>query len=145
MPIIVCSTCIRSGQAQQRKRELKCPLCLEGHDLRRLKLPDLIAQKQKLSEQDPGKGAQCTGSSELVKQPKLKKRKLRLPASIIYVGNLPIVVTCSQIKALFNRDVVAVEWITDRKTRLFYGAAYVHFNSLQDACVVVKESNETGK
>ena len=107
----------------------------------------MIAQKKMLSRGevlDESRIDEGKNPLEIVPQRKPKKRKLRLPSAVLYVGNLPFVVTFQQIKESLHRNVMAVEWITDRNTKLFYGAAYIHFASLQEACTVVHQSNKEG-
>ena len=157
VPVIVCDGCKRRADGELKK-QLRCPLCERGHELRDLPLPDLVAQKRKLAlaGNDPDSaGAPRSGAAF---SPRKKNKKALDPARWVHVARLPLVVTADDVRAaLEGRRPVderaapgrkrgggarRVEWITDRDTGFFYGSAYVEFDSEEEATEAVREARE---
>ena len=139
VPVIVCDGCRKRAEGEL-KASLLCPLCERGHELRDLPLPDLVGQKRKLA---------LAGNAFGVDAGSKKPKKTHEPSKFVHVARLPLIVTATDVRlALAGVDTTArghsrlvsateggsrVEWIADRDTGFFYGAAFVEFPTTADA------------
>ncbi|KAK3261871.1 hypothetical protein CYMTET_29243 [Cymbomonas tetramitiformis] len=57
VPVIVCDQCI--AKDAPATTQLLCPLCVDGHDLRSLPLPDFVGDKRKLLEAEGAVESAC--------------------------------------------------------------------------------------
>ena len=153
----MCDGCKRRADGELKK-QLRCPLCERGHELRDLPLPDLVAQKRKLAWRGRSRLRRAPRSGAAF-SPRKKNKKALDPARWVHVARLPLVVTADDVRAaLEGRRPVderaapgrkrgggarRVEWIADRDTGFFYGSAYVEFDSEEEATEAVARRAKT--
>mmetsp|Transcript_32700 Transcript_32700/g.76021 ORF Transcript_32700/g.76021 Transcript_32700/m.76021 type:complete len:276 (+) Transcript_32700:177-1004(+) len=123
VPIIVCPDCRAVDPAS-----LRCPLCEEGHSVRELQAPRLLGAKR------------CKTDAMAVDARAAKRAKHmdKEPSTRLFVGGLPLVVDATAIRGRLQQGVVMVDWITDKKTGLWYGSAFVQMASREEADRVVR-------
>jgi hypothetical protein len=138
VPVIVCHKCCGSGA--HKRATLLCPLCKEGHSLRELPLPDLVGQKRRLAVSKSGLDA---SSKRIASTTAVVSAE---PSHRLFVGKLPLTITATSLRhallgsspgSLFSADHLSIEWLTDRKTSLFYGSAFVGMPTVDAAAAVV--------
>ena len=66
---------------------------------------------------------------------KQKQCAVRPASDRVHVGKMPLLVDATQLKASFGAEatIVAIEWLRDKQTRLFYGSAFVKLGSVAQA------------
>ena len=134
-------------------KNLRCPLCKAGKNLRSVEPVDSAAQKRLLT---------LEGSNAKINSSNKRRRK---ESKTLFIGKLPLSVTATEIKdALklnepFSRAGVLVsqaaaredkkshrsaeiEWMMDSKTGFFYGSAIVKLSS-KDHCRALLEDYKT--
>mmetsp|Transcript_5047 Transcript_5047/g.6374 ORF Transcript_5047/g.6374 Transcript_5047/m.6374 type:complete len:373 (-) Transcript_5047:1521-2639(-) len=150
VPVMVCTECIATDKP--RDTFLRCPLCEEGYDLRGLSLPDLKKDRRKFllkvakdefSSQENGTEKRKKSAKDWLERKANKRKKLCLDSSsqVLFVGNLPFVVTVGKINHALGGKVQAVSWIVDPKSKMFYGSAFVKVNSKDVAKQIVQKAN----
>lgn len=151
VPVLVCDAC--AAKAKEDASGLRCPLCVKGLDLRDKPMPDLLRGKRQLAALHGNADAVARGEGgkeELGEERCAKRRKKMRPAASeskrLFVGNLPYTPEFSTLSRALSRaaaaaaaedqeqeeekkDVVAVQWLLDKKTSLFYGSAFVQMRS----------------
>ena len=141
VPVIVCERCARRGKAAIAS-SLRCPLCLEGHSLHHLPLPDIARQKRRLASL----AGEKAGGQAAQRIAKRRRNESRPPSRRVFVGKLPLAVDADAVRAALGvgskaktvaKSSCVIEWIVDRQTKLFYGSAYAHFPSAGAAAPVV--------
>lgn len=137
VPVIVCHKCCGSGA--HKRATLLCPLCKEGHSLRELPLPDLVGQKRRLAVSKSCLDASCKRFASTTAVVSAE------PSHRLFVGKLPLTITATSLRhallgsspgSLFSADHLSIEWLTDRKTSLFYGSAFVGMPTVESAAAV---------
>jgi hypothetical protein len=127
VPVLVCPAC--QATASSDPGRLRCPLCIEGHALRRLAAPTTVGQRDvPLNASDARK--------------RKAERPLPPPAKRLFVGKLPLSVDRATLEAVLGAAPTNVQWLVDRKTSLFYGAAFVEMPSVALAKAAVTRANE---
>ena len=134
VPILVCTACHTSGKAKEQAKSMLCFLCQTKHiGAAKKALPKvtlLQAQqgtKRTLSQKD---------SSKKGKIQKVAKPWREDPCTRLFVGNLPYTVTAQAIEAsLLCKEgaVTSLQWLSDRKTGLFYGSCLVEMSNVKAA------------
>ena len=127
VPVLVCPSCQPVAVADPGR--LRCPLCIEGHVLRRLAAPTTIGQS---AVADSGGGRK-----------RKTERPLPAPAKRLFVGKLPIAVDCAALETALGAAPTNVQWLLDQTTTLFYGSAFVEMPSLATATDIVKRATGT--
>jgi len=145
VPVIVCDAC--QEVATQQPHSLECPLCKEGYQTPST-APDLVGQKRKC-------GVIGTGGMDLVTGQKVQNHLFhhhtdshpqQPPSTRLFCGKLPLTITASSLRQAFgDAKIDTIQWIVDHDTRAFYGSAFCHMATLEDAKQVVKESNNNNK
>jgi len=131
VPVIVCGDCKAADPAK-----MKCPLCEEGHSLRELQAPRLHgAEKRRPEAELAAAGAKAA---------KRARKESKEASTRLFVGSLPLLIDARTIKNAFRGGVELIEWITDRKTKLFYGSAFVLMKSQAEADRVVQLARAEG-
>ena len=171
VPVLVCDGCKNKIEANTRKnsfkkkgssnwnvnkndnpsrdsKNLRCPLCKAGKNLRSVEPVDSAAQKRLLT---------LEGSNAKINSSNKRRRK---ESKTLFIGKLPLSVTATEIKdALklnepFSRAGVVVsqareakkrgeiEWMMDSKSGFFYGSAIVKLSS-KDHCRALLEEYKT--
>ena len=151
VPVIVCPGCSDVLKEHPEVPRI-CPLCEEGYKAPQ-KDPDLLQQKRKLGVIVDGKDL----VSGQVLEPHLatdKKRRRRVsgPATRLFVGRLPRVVTATTLRTALAAAAgqhidpaqIKVQWVVDRRTKAFYGSAFVGMARLADAERVLSAAQLAG-
>ena len=105
-------------------KNLRCPLCKVGKELRSIEPVDSAAQKRLLTLE--GGNAKINASN---KRPRKESKTL-------FIGKLPLSVTATEIKSalkLNDDNNAEIEWMMDSKSGFFYGSAVVKLAS-KDRC-----------
>ena len=138
VPVIVCERCASGGK--RGLGELRCPLCLRGHDLRALPMPDLARQKRAVAAARGSGKKRKGGDSERAAQREAKRlaKERRAPSRRVFVGRVPLTAEADAVRAaLGGAKGALVEWLLDRDTSLFYGSVFCHFATRAAASAVV--------
>ena len=141
VPVLVCDACQRHPTFDAK--DLRCPLCAEGYVPPQV-APDFDTLKRARAvgggEGDGDDGDAAAGGRAGGK----RKRSQTLPSSPsvrLFVGGLPFVVDrpalCAALSPGAEERVSAVRWLTDHKSGLFYGSAFVRMASLAAAQAAV--------
>jgi thiol-disulfide isomerase/thioredoxin len=138
VPVLVCFACADAGKP--KSQPTYCPLCVEGHDLRAKAMPDMVAQKQQLFGGDvcaPPADAAAKASAAGSHSRQRKAPRVLEPSRRVFVGNLPLLVAASDIRAALEAAAGeapgALEWIRDRSTGAFFGSIFVGMSSVDAA------------
>lgn len=153
VPVLVCDGCRNKIEANTKKKSfkrhgnswnpanknsdphdaknLRCPLCKVGKDLRSVEPVDSAAQKRLLTLE--GGNAKINASN---KRPRKESKTL-------FIGKLPLSVTATEIKNALKLNeeegadkiggVAEIQWMMDSKTGFFYGSAIAKLSS-KDQC-----------
>mmetsp|Transcript_33882 Transcript_33882/g.60910 ORF Transcript_33882/g.60910 Transcript_33882/m.60910 type:complete len:558 (-) Transcript_33882:547-2220(-) len=129
VPVIVCEADECQTIATQEPQRLECPLCVKGYQTPDT-APDLVGQKRKL-------GLIARGGTDVVTGQKVGVDGTDISVSQrLFVGKLPLTITASKLRQSFERcncKVQGVHWIVDQTNHAFYGSAFCHMASLEDA------------
>ena len=153
VPVLVCDGCRNKIEANTKKKSfkrhgnswnpanknsdphdaknLRCPLCKVGKDLRSVEPVDSAAQKRLLTLE--GGNAKINASN---KRPRKESKTL-------FIGKLPLSVTATEIKNALKLNeeegadkiggAAEIQWMMDSKTGFFYGSAIAKLAS-KDQC-----------
>lgn len=73
-------------------------------------------------------------------------RRARSPAQRLYVRQIPLVVSATKLREALGGGVELVQWLADKKTGAFYGAAIVRMASVEAAReLVARAADPSGK
>eukprot|EP00793_Prasinoderma_coloniale_P000644 PRCOL_00003794-RA len=152
VPVIVCPRCVTSAKEQPGK--LRCPLCVEGYRAPTLE-PDLVGMKRRLGVT----GVESAGAEQGNKRARVDERRQRIAdaaadaaasdaehAKRLYVRQIPLVVSATKLREALGGGVELVQWLADKKTGAFYGAAIVRMASVEAAReLVARAADPSGK
>ena len=125
-------------------KNLRCPLCKAGKNLRSVEPVDSAAQKRLLT---------LEGSNAKINSSNKRRRK---ESKTLFIGKLPLSVTATEIKDALKLNepfsgagvVISareekkrgeIEWMMDSKTGFFYGSAIVKLSSKDHCCALLEE------
>jgi len=129
VPTIVCATCRTALDADpEAVKKLECPLCEEGWTLRELEAPKLHRAVKRKAESQSGTASKRNR----------EKHQNKAPSTRLFVGNLPFVVDASAIREALGKSFKLLQWITDQKSGVWYGNAFVELRSLKEASEAVE-------
>jgi predicted sulfurtransferase len=137
VPILVCRKCKADDTVDERT--LRCPLCVEGRNLRDLAVPDCVVKKRKLEAVDDESS-----------QPSTKVAKSNVqdaaPSNWLFLRGLPYNADLSAIKAAVTTStgVKQIHWALDKTTKLFYGSCFLDMGSIPDAQRVLLRQEKMG-
>ena len=156
VPVILCAKCARDSMLDTSS--LRCPLCEEGYVPPQAK-PDIVAAKRKIEIELGGDGAAVSGGAAsggaggLTKKARREARaSAAAPSTRLFIGNLPFIVTAQDVRTALQAAlakapgagvsagadaIVAIRWLSDHKTNLFYGSAFVQMRSVEAAGALV--------
>ena len=132
VPVIVCQAIKCQQVATDEAYTLKCPLCVKGYQTPNT-APDLLGQKRKL-------GVIVQGGKDLVTGQKVSRHMQvkNQPSQRLFCGKLPLTMTASSLRQAFGEcKIDTIQWIVDHETNAFYGSAFCHMVSLEDAKLVM--------
>ena len=129
VPVIVCQSC--QAAASEKPELLQCPLCKSGYQLRDLARPDAVKLQATYGNKRAAQASADSGSGGK----KQKQCAVRPASDRVHVGKMPLLVDATQLKASVGAaaTIVAIEWLRDKQTRLFYGSAFVKLGSVAQA------------
>ena len=140
VPVIVCDEIECQNIATNEPHKLQCPLCAKGYQTPNT-APDLLRQKRKLGLIQKGgmdvvTGQKVDGNNECC----MAKGGRSLDSSIIsrrlFVGKLPLTITATKLRQAFEAvdcRMEYVHWIRDHDSQAFFGSAFCHMASEDDA------------
>jgi len=138
VPVIVCDAEECQDAATREPHRLECPLCVKGYQTPET-APDLVGQKRKLgliarggTDVVTGQRVAAGGSTDDANN----SQQHQSVSQRLFVGKLPLTVTASKLRRSFERSdckLESVHWIVDRSSGAFYGSAYCHMASVEDA------------
>ena len=159
VPVIVCRPCARSGTLDES--QLFCPLCEEGFVMPQ-EWPDILTAKRQLATATgsevplgaaaAGGDAGGAGGAAGKRARREAKAAAAPPSTRLFVGSLPFVVSASELRALLQAAVdrapgakggggesavTSIRWLSDHRTNLFYGSAFVEMRNVDAASAVV--------
>ena len=111
-------------------------------------LPDLEklkAEAEKLKSGSKRKASSEAGEGEGAKGNKKQKGGTVEPSKRLFVGNLPYIISATQIEAALGAKLKHVQWLTNKQSGLFYGSVFVSLKTLDEAREVVAKANQGGK
>lgn len=134
VPVLVCSSSSCQSRAMTNDgKELQCALCQEGYQPP-TELPDLEKLKEEADALKAKNGGVVKRKTEASGKGDGKKQKTSEPSTRLFVGNLPYIINASQIEqTLTVGKIKNIQWLTNKQTGLFYGSAFVQYESLSEA------------
>jgi hypothetical protein len=123
VPVIVCDDC---REAVRPKQKLQCELCRIGYKAPQL-MPNLVGLKRRAeSELEYSRGG----------DDKRSKASSVFAKDRLFLARLPLTATKTKVQEALGGENVTIKvlhWLTDKRTRAFYGSCMVELESEEDA------------